>query len=283
MHLARPLRPAVRRRTAVLAGLLLVPLGLVPAAVAADRPAGPPPLGIEVLGNRADLVSGGDALVRLRVPTTKGLRVDVGGRDVTRAFAKRADGQVDGLLTGLRVGRNVVRARVGGQAAQLTVTNAPAGGPVFSGPQVQPWTCAPGARDAQCNRPPTYTWLYKSTAGGGLRAYDPKAPAGDVATTRSDTGATVPFIVRQETGVLARDEYRIAVLFDPAKPSRPWAPQAGVNRKLVITHGSSCDTSYEQGTVPDVLLEDVQARGYVVMSHALDNAGHNCNIITQAE
>ena len=31
------------------------------------------------------------------------------------------------------------------------------------------------------------------------------------------------------------------------------------------------------------LLEDVLGAGYVVMSHALDNAGHNCNIATQAE
>jgi hypothetical protein len=32
-----------------------------------------------------------------------------------------------------------------------------------------------------------------------------------------------------------------------------------------------------------VLNEEVLARGFAVMSHALDNAGHNCNIVTQAE
>ena len=67
----------------------------------------------------------------------------------------------------------------------------------------------------------------------------------------------MPFIVREETGVIARDEYRIAVLYDPAQPWTPWAPQPGYNRKLVITHGASCDTSYEMGAAPDVLNEDV--------------------------
>ena len=33
--------------------------------------------------------------------------------------------------------------------------------------------------------------------------------------TTTDTGETVPFIVRAETGVLARDEYRIAALANP--------------------------------------------------------------------
>jgi hypothetical protein len=37
------------------------------------------------------------------------------------------------------------------------------------------------------------------------------------------------------------------------------------------------------GAAPDVLLEDALSRGFAVASHALDNAGHNCNIITQAE
>ena len=270
-----------RTRLALLAALLLVPLAVVPGATA-EAPA---PVTISVLGNRADLVSGGDALVRIGVERgAAGLRVDVGGRDVSKAFARRSNGKVEGLLTGLRVGENVVRARLAdGRGAVLTVTNHPIGGPVFSGPQVQPWTCAPGATDKQCNRPPTYNWLYKSTGGGGLSPYDPENPPSDVATTTTDNGATVPFIVREEVGVLARDEYRIAVLYEPGKPFTPWQSQPGFNRKLVITHGASCDTSYEAGTAPDVMLEDVLGAGYVVMSHALDNAGHNCNLVTQAE
>jgi hypothetical protein len=80
-----------------------------------------------------------------------------------------------------------------------------------------------------------------------------------------------------------RDNYAIAVLYDPEQDWEPWAPQEAFNHKLVINHGASCDTSYQQGSTPDVLNEDVLGAGYAVMSHALNNAGHNCNVVTQAE
>ena len=89
--------------------------------------------------------------------------------------------------------------------------------------------------------------------------------------------------MREETGAIDRDEYRIAVLYDPSKPWTPAVPQDGFNHKVVIFHGASCDTSYEQANAPDVMNETALARGFATMSHALDNAGHNCNIVTQAE
>ncbi|HEV2812237.1 MAG TPA: DUF6351 family protein [Solirubrobacteraceae bacterium] len=242
---------------------------------------------IRVLSNRADIVSGGDALVQVVPPTgveASALRIDVDGRDVTSSFAVRPDGRFLALLTGLKDGANVVTARApDARGARLTIRNHPSGGPAIAGPQIQPWTCFEGALDAQCNRAPTYEFLYKSTDGGGLQEYDPEDPPDDVATTETDQGRRVPFIVRQETGALDRDEYRIAVLYDPSKPWEPWSPQEGFNHKMVIFHGASCDTSYEQASAPDVLNETALGRGFVTMSHALDNAGHNCNIVTQAE
>src|SRR5260370_4822526 len=59
---------------------------------------------IHVLSNRADLVSGGDAMVQVVTPPgvkPDGVVVDVGGRPVTSAFAVRADGHLDGVVTGL--------------------------------------------------------------------------------------------------------------------------------------------------------------------------------------
>jgi Tannase-like family of unknown function (DUF6351) len=50
-----------------------------------------------------------------------------------------------------------------------------------------------------------------------------------------------------------------------------------------VTHGFSCDTEYNTGAAPSVLSPKVLAGGFVVMSHALDHAGHNCNLLTQAE
>jgi hypothetical protein len=263
----------MRKVVGSVAGLLLLAAGAPPALAAAPQ--------ITALSDRADLISGGDALIEVE---PAGSTVALDGRDVSSAFAVRPDGRNDALLTDLPLGDSVVTATSpDGGSAQLTLTNHPIGGPVLAGPQIKPWTCFDGALDKQCNRPATYTFLYKSTQGGSLQAYDPSNPPSDVADTTTDQGKTVPFIVRQETGSIDRDEYRIAVLFDPKKPWSPLMPQDGFNHKLVIFHGASCDTAYAQDSAPDVLNEMALGRGFATMSNALDNAGHNCNIVTQAE
>ena len=265
-------------RIAVVAALAIALLAAAPASAK---------VAIEVLSNRAEAVSGGDALVAVKLPKgTKAsrVRVSLNGRRVTRQFALRRNGRYEGLLTGLRNGPNKVVARVpGGEGARLTIRNHPIGGPVTSGPQIQPWTCFPGAVDRQCNRPVELTFHYMPRGGSTLQPYDPANPPSDVANTTTDQGRTVPFIVRQERGALDRDEFRIAVLFQPGKPWQPWAPQPGYNHKLVTFHGVSCDTSYEQDSAPDVLNVEALGRGFATMSHALNHAGHNCNIATQAE
>ncbi len=107
----------------------------------------------------------------------------------------------------------------------------------------------------------------------------------------------MPFIVRQEHGFQDRDQYLILTLFDPAKPWTPWAPQVQWNRKLLITHGGSCGTTFTDGTPP---LDDYSGTipanpavqqsyiaalgmGFAVASTALDNLGHNCSVVTGAE
>src|SRR3954447_22658027 len=190
-------------------GVLLV---LASASTAAAKP-----VTISVLSTRADLVSGGDALVRIGgVKSTKGLHVTVRGKDRTKAFAKAADGKVEGLVTGLHRGKSTIIVSAGRRAAKLVVTNHPKGGPVFSGPQLQPWKCQDTAKDAQCNEPATFTYLYKSTHGrSGFKSDDPSTPPTDVADTTTDGGVTVPFIVRVESGFIDRDRYKIATLFQP--------------------------------------------------------------------
>lgn len=269
------------RRLLPLVVALPLALAVLPAAPAASAPPGD--VRIEVLSGRGDLVTGGDALLRVVLPpgtSADGLRVTDDGRDVTAAFS----GGLDGLVTGLSLGTNVVTAQLpDGRGARIRLTNAPIGGPVMSGPQIEPWTCAGEVEDAKCNRAPTVVFHYKSTSGGGLRAYDPADPPSDVATTTTDEGNEVPFIVREETGNSLRDQYKIAALFDPAQPVDPTAENPGFANKLVLTHGQSCDTSYEMGAAPAVLLEDALSQGFAVASHALDHAGHNCNMVTQAE
>ena len=93
----------------------------------------------------------------------------------------------------------------------------------------------------------------------------------------------MPYIVRVETGYQDRDQYKIAVLYDPEKPWTAWAPQKQWNHKVLITHGQSCGIDHQTGEAPDVLNDTALSRGFAVVSTALDHAGHNCNIVTQAE
>ena len=268
-------------------GAVLLGAALLAAMPAGASAAARPAVTLDVLSNRANIVSGGDVRVALRLRrgvSARGMRVTLGGRNVTRAFARRANGRIEGLIEGIATGRRRLTARLrNGAGARITITNHAHGGPVTSGPQIKPWACSAGATDAQCNRPVRYEFLYKPSGGGGFQPYDPANPPSDVATTTTDQGRKVPFIVRQETGTIDRDEYRIAVLFEPGKPWAPWAPQPGINNKLVVFHGFSCNTEYEQSEAPDVLDETALGRGFATMSHALNNAGHNCNIATQAE
>ena len=161
---------------ALLALALAVAFGGIGASVArADAPE------IHVLSNRADLISGGDALVQIAMPrgvdaSAAGINVD--GRDVTRSFRMRPNGRFEGLVDGLKVGPNVLRVHapaVG--SAKLSITNHPIGGPVFAGEQTQPWECTTEENglgeplDAQCNAATKFDYLYISSdaAKGGFQ------------------------------------------------------------------------------------------------------------------
>lgn len=247
-------------------------------------------LQIKSLSNRADLLSGGDALIEIVLPTgtpAEALRVEVDGRDVSAAFARRANGRVMGLLTGLAEKTSTLTARAAGAAsASLALSNHPNGGPVFAGPQVQPWPCLEGAVDAQCNRPVSYLFKYRSTRPGGTNAlavYNPANPPTDVAMTTTDQGRTVPFVVRIETGAQDRGQYQIAVLFDPAADWQPWAPQPGWNGKTVITGGSGCGMTHGQAAGPSVEVVNPLGLGFAVMTTSLAHNTLNCNLVVQAE
>ena len=246
------------------------------------------PVQVRALSTRADLVTGGDVLIEVVLPSgtdAGAVKVTAGDRDVTDAFHGGGPG-LRGLVTGLSDGASTITATLAdGSGARLVVTNAPTHGPVFSGPLIEPWTCTNGSDQADCSKAPTVTYHYMPLGGSGFQDYDPANPPPDVATTTTDEGNEVPFIVRDETGYSLRDQYRIAALWDPAQGGQPdpTAANPGFAGKLVLAHGFSCDTAYESAAAPDVLFADALGQGFAVASHALDNAGHNCNMVTQAE
>ncbi len=256
---------------------------------------------ISVLSNRADLVSAGDALVEVRLENAEALADLVllrNGDDVTSVLqATPSDPlRLVGVVDGLTVGDNTLSANIGNS---ITVVNHPVGGPVFTGPHIQPWECQGGAVDADCNQPAEYQWLYISSNPlvAGLQPYDPDNPPADVAETTTDSGETVPFIVRLETGYQARDQYKIFTLHKVGEDWTPVLPQSQWNGRLLVTHGGNCrgdhDTSSARtddyaGTIPaNPAIEQsyitALGLGWSVLSTAQLNLGHNCNLSYQAE
>jgi hypothetical protein len=170
---------------------------------------------IRTLGNRADLISDGDALVEVQVPHNVRLdkvKVTLNGKDITASFKPNAaDQTLRGVVTGLKVGKNelAVQSKPGNgnghgfghdnkDDASLTITNHVRGGPVLLGSQTTPWICATPAPvpangntpasnasgltttavDAQCNIATEFKLFYRTTTAGCSTALpDPSPPA----------------------------------------------------------------------------------------------------------
>lgn len=262
---------------------------------------GPKAAQLRVLSNRPDLVSAGDVLLELVVPAGEvigdyAFTRDSGSITVNWEATGENPQRFLAVVDGLSLNDNVIAVSPGNS---VTVTNHPVGGPVFTGPQIQPWACQEGADDLQCNQAPAYSLLYKSTNpdSPGLQSYDPDNPPGDVANTTTDNGETIPFIVRREDGFMARDRYSFFTLYKEDEDWTPASPQSQWNRRLLVTHGGNCrgdhNTSSPRvddyaGTIPtNPAIESsyitALGLGWSTMSTAQLNLGHNCNVSYQAE
>jgi len=185
---------------------------------------------ITTLSNRADLVSGGDVLVEVKLPpigAASSLKVDVDGVDVTSAFTTRSDGRTVGLVTGLKNGANNITASStngGFNSARIVVTNHPKGGPILLGSQSSPWICATpvptaatasspatnasglttAATDAQCTIATETKFFYRTltpvtvTAGDGGCSFVVPDPSPTIANPNPTTPANSclqPYVV----------------------------------------------------------------------------------------
>ena len=83
--------------------------------------------------------------------------VTLNGADVTSAFGPDPEGnhQLEGVVTGLPLGKSTIVARSQPKAKgnkhydELTLTNNPLQGPIFSGPHQQVFLCATAAHAAE--------------------------------------------------------------------------------------------------------------------------------------
>lgn len=279
----------------------------VPSAQARSTAPAATELRIQTLSNRPEMLSGGDALVRIDAPAgvaLRDVRATLEDLDVTAAFhADEAAHALVGVVKGLRNGPNtlaVTTASGEGGASRLVLTNHPIAGPIFSGPHEEPFICetqkfklqSGGTLgfpiDSNCSIATRVDYVYRSTSGGALKPLaDPKRPPDDVAQATTSLGRMVPYVVRIETGTINRAIYQIAVLHDPATEPEPdfLTPPAGWNRRLIYTFGGGCNGGwYRQAISTGGVEDDLMLRnGYAVASASLTVAGNNCNQVLSAE
>lgn len=271
--------------------------GAFVAALLSQSAAAQGSLRIATISGRPDMVTGGDALVRVSGTASRDVRIFSNDADVTSAFKPSPDGDgLVGLVTGLRVGQNTLTAKAGnGASGQLRIVDYPASGPVFSGPHETPFICETDKfrmqngetlgppLDENCSVNRRVYYMYRSTQRGGelkpltnLKAYPP-----DVAATHTSTGKDVPYIIRIETGTANRAIYEIAMLHDPVKEPEPspWYHPAGWNGRAIYTLGGGCPGGwYRQGVnTGGVLGDELLHQGYAMVSSTLNVFGNNCN------
>nr|WP_298327113.1 DUF6351 family protein [Haloactinopolyspora sp.] len=310
--MSRPIRVIRRRRVvaAAASAAVIMPVLWLPGAAVADGP--PARLGelrVDTLSGRADMVTGGDALVQVDLPRhvpPRRVDVTVDGRDVTGAFEfDDAERTLTGLVTGLAEGPNELHVTTGGSnrpSAELTLINHPIEGPVFSGPHQQPFACETegfevpvvggtlGAPlDENCSIETRVDYFYRTTSDQYAPWPAQASAYPDDLATATVNGAQVPFIVRMETGTVNRAVYQTSILHDPLAEPEPepdvTTRPAGWNGAAIYTLGGGCAGGwYRQGSTTGGVTDEVLlGQGYALMSSSLNVFGNNCSDVTAAE
>jgi len=268
---------------------------------------------IKVLSTRADSVSGGDAVIQVRVPPgVSALDVIVlrNGVDVSSSFVATDVITLQGLVSGLNVGANVILAKTrstGSILSKALVQNWPIYGPILSGPHQRPWICetqasglGPPPDTGPCVAPTRYDWFYRTTAGTfvALPSLTPPFPANLAKTTTID-GTVVDYIVRVESGTIDESIYRIAIIDDPTNPIfNPWStggkkPGPGWNGKLYMHFTGGEGPGFRSGrntvtaplTVSDSIIstDDPLNLGFAVAFGTRNTFGTGANDAVSAE
>jgi hypothetical protein len=304
----------------VLAALSLV-LGLA-APAAADRKGGHRDrLAIDVLSSRADQVSGGDALLRVRVPADTdpaAVRVTRNGTDVTGSFAVQGHA-LAGKVAGLTEGWNTVRAAAGHDKTTVRLRNFPITGPIFSGPHQYPLLCkternglgqpivdnhdgqgmrvfgvdANGNKTSEivgwsrdCSAPTIVDYLYRSTGGDFKPLPADGARPADLAQTTTLDGKTVDYVVRRERGTIDRFIYSITMLAPLAEAQHPRRQDDSAwNRRVIYRFDGGVAIGHDQGSLSagGSLYADGLSRGYAIIYSSGTRTATHYNLVLGGE
>lgn len=247
------------------------------------------PLHLEIASDRADMVSGGDALVAFDLSPDAALddvTVRRNGEEISQpVFRSLRDGRHAVLVGGLRDGDNDIEIAVGDGSETITVVNYPIVGPIFSGPHLPLPVCTTEvnglgpALDDDCSAESVVRWRYRDQDGELNPLDDPRAIPDDVEILE---GSGLPFVIREELGTINRGIYSITV-FDPSPGSDEWDSSAW-NGRLVYQFGGGCGTTYSQGfRLQEAPSAAALAAGYAFATSTFNTLQVHCNDTLSAE
>lgn len=269
-------------------------------------------LTLKVLSSQPQYVSGGDARIQINAPARlhPSISLWLNGQPLAAALQSSGD-SLEGVISGLSVGSNLLEARtMAGVRASLTLVNHPVTGPMFSGPQQQPFVCmtnqsAVGKQPlVDTAAPPGYpvtdsngntigysrdcsittfvNYLYRNTAGSFVALPAGPRPA-DMSTTTLPDGRTVDFVVRREIGSINRFLYSIAMLA-PAGESTTVPDTSLWNKKLLYWFQGGVAIGHSQGTVHGGSMNaDILGQGYAIVHSSGNNTGTHYNMVLAGE
>ncbi|NHZ43481.1 DUF6351 family protein [Massilia aquatica] len=260
----------------------LVPIALAGCGGAPQAPDSK--LSLTVLSSKPHEVSGGDARIAVSAaPDAAGLTFLLNGRRIAPPLVG-AGTRMEGVVSGLADGANTLEVRYAGPgggdaSASLVLTNHPLSGPIFSGPQQQPFVCRtqesglgqplvdnqdgighpvfdvvggrPVGHSKSCAIKTQIHYFYFN--GDGFKPFDAATgyttPPADLKTIVLK-GASVPYVVRVEAGTINRFVYTIAMLAPSAQrpDTAPGFETASWNRKLVYWLRGGVGLGHQQGS-----------------------------------
>ena len=271
-------------------------------------------VGLKVLSSQPQFVSGGDARVEVTAdPALQGdIELWLNGTKLSAPLTAQG-ATMQGMVSGLRYGKNMLEARHAGSGASqiLELTNHPATGPMFSGPQQTPFICttvqsavarqpnvdsvtAPGYKvtnaagqtigySRDCSIDTFVAYHYRNSAGA-LRPMpaDGSRPA-DMSTVTLPDGRTVDFVIRREIGSINRFLYSFAMLATRGESTTQPNTQLW-NGKLLYWFQGGVAIGYSQGTVHGGSMNlDVLAKGYAIAHSSSNNTGTHYNLTLASE
>lgn len=267
-----------------------------------------PDVELRSLSSAPGQVSGGDVRIEVAAPAAHHGKLALWLNGSRVEMPLQADGdRLEGVVAGLAEGENTLEVRHAdhGLLDRLALTNHPISGPMFSGPQQQPFVCTSVREygkqpkvDTDENRGfPVYdndgnkigyshncaidsfvTYWYR--AGNNTWKLLPEGderPA-DMTTTTTLDGDTVDFVVRQERGTINRFLYSYAMLAPrgesaDAPDTRLW------NRRLLYYFQGGVGVGHSQGHYNNKAMDpDILGKGYAIAYSSGTSTGKHYNL-----